>query len=83
MIVQRGMTQPPSLHIGRLREAPPGYIFDVVTNGFGNMYSYSSRIPPQDRWAIIAYIQALQLSRTATPADVAPADLEKLEEAEQ
>lgn len=83
MIVQRGMTQPPSLHIGRLREAPPGYIFDVVTNGFGNMYSYSSRIPPQDRWAIIAYIQALQLSRTATLADVAPADLEKLEEAEQ
>lgn len=83
MIVRRGMTQPPSLHIRRLREAPPGYIFDVVTNGFGNMYSYSSRIEPRDRWAIIAYIQALQLSRNATPDDVDPADLEKLEEAGQ
>ncbi len=70
MIVQRGFRRPPSFHIDRLREAPVGYFFDVITNGFGAMYDYGERIPPQDRWAIIAYIRALQLSQHATLAEV-------------
>jgi mono/diheme cytochrome c family protein len=69
MIVQRGFRAPPSYHIDRLREAPVGYFFDVITNGFGAMYSYADRISPQDRWAIIAYIRALQLSQNATLDD--------------
>ena len=73
MVVQRGFRLPPSFHIDRLREAPVGHFFDVVTNGFGAMYDYASRIPPQKRWAIVAYIRALQLSQHATLADV-PAD---------
>jgi len=70
MIVQRGFRRPPSFHIDRLREAPVGYFFDVITNGFGAMYDYGDRVPPPDRWAIIAYIRALQLSQHATLADV-------------
>jgi len=70
MIVQRGFRPPPSYHIDRLREAPVGYYFDVITNGFGAMYSYSDRISPHDRWAIVAYIRALQLSQNATLDDV-------------
>ena len=70
MIVQRGFQPPPSFHIERLRQAPVGHFFSAVTNGFGAMYSYASRIPPRDRWAIIAYIRALQLSQRATLADV-------------
>ena len=65
MIVQRGLKQPPSFHQVRLREAPIGYFFDVMTNGFGAMYSYASRIPVQDRWAIAAYVRALQFSQNA------------------
>lgn len=65
MIVQRGLKQPPSMHEDRLREAPIGHFFDVMTNGFGAMYSYSSRIPVEDRWAIAAYIRALQFSQNA------------------
>ena len=74
MVVRRGMKQPPSYHIERLQNETPGYFFDVMTNGFGAMYSYASRIKPRDRWAIIAYIQALQLSQNATLDDV-PADV--------
>ncbi|MBX5497221.1 MAG: cytochrome c [Bryobacteraceae bacterium] len=70
MIVQRGFTAPPSLHEARLKSATPGYIYDVITNGFGAMYSYASRLPPADRWAVVAYVRALQLSRGATLADV-------------
>jgi len=70
MIVVRGMKRPPSYHIDRLRQAPNGYFYDVVTNGFGSMYSYSAQIPPRDRWAIIAYVRALQLSRNAKAADL-------------
>jgi mono/diheme cytochrome c family protein len=73
MIVQRGFRQPPSYHEERLRNAPPGYFFDVMTNGFGAMQDYSAQVPPADRWAIAAYIRALQLSQHATVADV-PAD---------
>lgn len=70
MIAQRGFKQPPSYHIERLRKAPLGYIFDVMTNGFGAMPDYASQIPPDDRWRIVAYIRALQLSQNATKADV-------------
>jgi mono/diheme cytochrome c family protein len=63
MIVQRGMIRPPSYHIERLREAPVGHFYDVITNGYGAMYSYADRITPNDRWAIVAYIRALQLSQ--------------------
>jgi Cytochrome C oxidase, cbb3-type, subunit III len=66
----RGMKHPPSYHIDRLRQAPNGYFYDVITNGFGSMYSYSERITPQDRWAIIAYLRALQLSRNAKVSDL-------------
>jgi len=72
MIVQRGFSPPPSFHQDRLRTAPVGHFFDVITNGYGAMYSYGDRIPPADRWAIIAYIRALQLSQDAKLADVPP-----------
>jgi hypothetical protein len=70
IVVQRGMRAPPSYHIDRLREAPPGHFFDAITKGFGAMASSASRVPPGDRWAIVAYIRALQLSQNATIADV-------------
>lgn len=70
MIVQRGFTAPPSYHTDRLRNAPLGYFYDVITNGFGAMPDYASQIPPQDRWDIVAYIRALQLSQNANQADV-------------
>jgi mono/diheme cytochrome c family protein len=70
MIVQRGFRQPPSYHEDRLRQAPAGYFFDVMTNGFGAMQDYASQVTVQDRWAIAAYIRALQLSRGATMDDV-------------
>jgi cytochrome c553 len=73
MIVQRGFRQPPSFHEQRLRDAPAGYFFDVMTNGFGAMQDYATQVPVADRWAIVAYIRALQLSQGATVADV-PAD---------
>ena len=78
MIVQRGMKRPESLHVARLREAPPGYFFDVITNGFGAMYDYADRISARDRWAITAYVRALQLSQQATPEDVPAAERAKL-----
>src|SRR6266481_377479 len=74
MVAMRGMKRPPSYHQDRLRQAPNGYIYDVTTNGFGQMLGYSAQIPPRDRWAIIAYIRALQLSRNAKAADL-PAEL--------
>lgn len=72
MIVQRGFPQPPSFHVERLRGAPIGHFYDVITNGYGVMYSYAARVEPHDRWAIAAYIRALQLSRHAAPGDVPP-----------
>ena len=62
--------KPPSYHIERLRKAPLGHFYDVITNGFGIMSDYASQIPPEDRWKIVAYIRALQLSQGATTADV-------------
>jgi mono/diheme cytochrome c family protein len=70
MIVQRGFRAPPSYHTERLRKAPLGYFFDVMTNGFGAMPDYASQIPPRDRWTIVAYIRALQLSQGAAMSDV-------------
>jgi mono/diheme cytochrome c family protein len=70
MIVARGLRQPPSYHDERLLNAPIGHFFDVMTNGYGSMYSYASRVAVDDRWRIAAYIRALQLSQNA-PADVA------------
>ena len=70
MIVQRGYRPPPSFHIERLRTADPGYMFDVITNGFGAMPDYRTQIDPRDRWRIVAYIRALQLSNAGTAADI-------------
>ena len=70
MIVRRGFRKPPSLHIERLRNAPAGHFFDVITNGFGAMPSYANRIDVADRWAIVAYVRALQLSQNARIDDV-------------
>jgi hypothetical protein len=82
IIVRRGMKRPPSFHSARLREAPPGHFFNVITNGFGAMFSYASRLRPEDRWAVIAYIRALQLSQDATEGDVPKEDMEKVEASE-
>jgi mono/diheme cytochrome c family protein len=73
MVVQRGYRQAANYHIDRLRQAPVGYFFDVITNGFGAMPDYRAQIPVEDRWRIIAYVRALQLSHAATTGDV-PAD---------
>jgi hypothetical protein len=78
LVVQRGMRRPSSLHIERLQAAPVGYFFDVITNGFGAMFDYREQIPPADRWAIVAYIRALQKSQNARIEDVPPADRERL-----
>jgi mono/diheme cytochrome c family protein len=78
MIVQRGFRRPPSFYDDRLRTAPAGHYFDVITNGFGVMYPYGYRVPARDRWAIIAYIRALQLSRQASINDLPEAERAKL-----
>ena len=70
MVVRRGFKQPPSFHEPRLREAAVGYFFDVISNGFGVMPSYAAQIPVNDRWAIVAYVRALQRSQNAKLADV-------------
>ncbi len=70
MIVRRGFRRPPSLHDERLRQEPLGHFFDVITNGWGAMPDYSTEIPPRDRWLIIAYIRALQLSQNTPVAEV-------------
>jgi hypothetical protein len=70
-IPSRGFRQPPSYHIDRLRHAPIGYFFDVMTNGYGVMPEYGTQVAPRDRWCIAAYIRALQLSQNATAEDVA------------
>jgi mono/diheme cytochrome c family protein len=76
MVVRRGFRRPPSMHDERLRLAPPGHFFDVMTNGFGAMASYASEVPVEDRWAIAAYLRALQFSQrapiSAVPVSVRP-----------
>ena len=82
MVVQRGFPQPPSLHDARLIAAPDSHFIDVITNGHGVMYSYADRVSVADRWAITAYIRALQLSRMGTTADI-PSKLRPVVAAEQ
>jgi mono/diheme cytochrome c family protein len=79
MIVRRGYRRPPSLADDRLRDAPVGHFFDVITNGFGAMPDYAAQIQPADRWAIVAYVRALQLSAHATLDEVPAADRGKLD----
>ena len=70
VIVQKGMPQPRSFHDPNVRTLPVGYFYNAMTNGFGRMFAYGSRIPPEDRWAIAAYIKTLQLSQNASLDDV-------------
>jgi mono/diheme cytochrome c family protein len=82
MIVQRGYKRPTSYHVERLRAAPVGYFFNVMTDGYGVMPTYAPQIPVHDRWAIAAYIRVLQYSQSADPADLAglsPADRQKVQ----
>ncbi len=72
MIVQRGFPAPPTYHQARLRDAPVEHFYDVITNGYGAMYSFAYRVEPADRWAIASYIRALQRSQNATVADLTP-----------
>jgi mono/diheme cytochrome c family protein len=79
MVVRRGFLAPPSYHIDRLRQAPLGHFYDVMTVGFGAMPSYADKVAPDDRWAIAAYIRALQLSQHATIDDAPPEERAKLQ----
>jgi len=79
IVVRRGFPAPPSLHIDRLRGAPAGHIFDVITRGYGVMYSQASRVEPGDRWAIVAYVRALQLAGHAAFKDVPVSERAKLQ----
>ena len=79
MIVQRGYRHPPSYHIDRLRQAPPGHFFDVISNGIGPMPDYAAQVPTADRWAIVAYIRVLQYSQAASVNDVPPEIRSQLE----
>ncbi|MBN1218247.1 MAG: cytochrome c [Anaerolineae bacterium] len=79
IIAQRGFPPPPSFHIERLREQPDGYFYDVITNGFGRMYNYKARLDPQDRWAIVAYLRALQLSQNTPVEELPETEKSKLE----
>jgi mono/diheme cytochrome c family protein len=78
MVVLRGYRRPPSFHQDRLRDAPVGHFFDVITNGFGAMPDYATQIRAEDRWAIIAYVRALQLSEHARLTDVPPPERDNL-----
>jgi len=83
MIAQRGLAlrrQPASFHTDRLRGMPVGYFYDVITNGFGVMYSYASRIEPEDRWAIAAYVRVLQKSYYTQMNELTPEDIQRLQE---
>ena len=81
MIVQRGFVRPPSLHDERLRNMPPGYFVEVITHGYGAMYSYNDRVVPVDRWKIAAYIKTLQLSQNVELASLPPAEQKQVEQA--
>lgn len=83
MVVQRGFRRPPSFHIDRLREAPVGHFVDVIASGYGAMADYAGRVAPRDRWAIAAYIRALQFSQNAALDDVPEDQRRKLSEQPQ
>ena len=78
MVVRRGFPNPPSYHTDRLRKAPDAHFYSVITDGYGAMYSYADRVDVQDRWAIVAYIRALQLSQNARLTDVPDAERSQL-----
>jgi hypothetical protein len=78
MVVQRGFPVPPSYHIDRLREMPVGTVFGVITNGHGRMPAFGKRIPPRDRWAIVAYVRALQLSQNLPATELSDSDRKQL-----
>ncbi len=80
MVVQRGFKPPSSYHVERLRQAPIGYFFDVMTNGFGVMQPYAPQVPVADRWAIAAYIRALQYSQHVDASTLAPEDRARLDQ---
>jgi mono/diheme cytochrome c family protein len=82
MVVQRGYRMPPTFHDDRLRQAPAGHFFDVMTNGFGVMPDYRAQVPVADRWRIVAYIRALQLSQSAAASDVPDAEMARLQAGE-
>jgi mono/diheme cytochrome c family protein len=79
MVVQRGFPTPPTFHQQRLRDVPIGHFFDVITNGLGRMPAHGYLVEPQDRWAIAAYIRALQFSQNAPRAELTPQDMQQLE----
>lgn len=81
MIARRGFPAPPSYHTARLRNAPDSHFYQVITHGYGVMYPYADRVSPHDRWAIVAYIRALQLSQHAPASKLTPRDLQMLGEA--
>ena len=78
MVVLRGFKQAANYHVDRLRDAPVGYLFGVISNGFGSMSDYRMQIQPEDRWRVVAYLRALQLSENASVNDVPPEDLKTL-----
>jgi mono/diheme cytochrome c family protein len=80
MIVRRGFPAPPSYHIERLRNAPDSHFYDVITHGYGVMYPYAASLAPDDRWAVTAYIRALQLSQHAPVSQLSVAELQRLQE---
>jgi mono/diheme cytochrome c family protein len=80
IVVERGMPQPPSFHDQRLRTADDQHFYDVISNGFGAMYAYKDRIGPRDRWAIVAYLRALQLSQHAALEDLSADERARLVE---
>jgi mono/diheme cytochrome c family protein len=82
-VVERGYTAPPSYHIPRLRDAPVGHFFDVITHGYGSMPSYGDQVPPRDRWAITAYVRALQLSQHFPEKELTDAMREELAKADK
>ncbi|MEX1081344.1 MAG: cytochrome c [Halofilum sp. (in: g-proteobacteria)] len=79
MIVQRGFPEPPTFHSERLRDAPLTHFYDVITDGYGVMYAYADRVERDERWAVAAYIRALQLSQHADPGDLSPEQRRALE----
>jgi mono/diheme cytochrome c family protein len=79
MVVRRGFKQPSSFHIDRLRDERDGYFFDVITNGFGQMPSYAAQIDPEDRWAIVSYVRALQLSQNVPMDELSPDERQRAE----
>lgn len=80
MVVRRGFPAPPSFHTPRLRQAPDSHFYDVMTHGYGAMYPYADRVTPQERWAITAYIRALQLSQHVPVAELSGAERQRLSE---